>query len=183
MGWKKGLLKREKEEPAYVAEKSNGTEPKNLPSTLFGTTVQVTGQIRSDEDMLVSGRIRGEIDCAKMIIVASGGSVEGSIRCKSIVISGSVEGDVVAEERVTIEASGRLRGDITTKILTHQPGGFFEGYSHMVEHPKPAPPKPAPPPPQEPPPPKKEKKQDRKLEQMELQEAPEILDEKEGTES
>lgn len=101
--------------------------------THIGQTVVIDGGISSEQDMLIAGVVVGEIKCREQIVVAATGKVEGRIQCRSIIITGEVLGNIDASEQITIESSGRLSGDIRTKTLTNQPGGFFEGYSHMIE--------------------------------------------------
>lgn len=101
--------------------------------TVIGPGLVLEGKLESDEDVWIAGRIKGEVHCKRKVIVARGGHIEASVTCSSIVVFGEVVGNVVAEEHVIIESSGRLLGDITTKLLTNQPGGFFEGYSKMID--------------------------------------------------
>lgn len=132
MVWKK-KPKQAQEEPIRDLEARPVSANKSAASTRLGASLVIHGEVRCDEDMLVSGKLIGQVHCGKQIIVATSGYIEGEISCRSILISGQVKGDVVAKDGITIEATGRLRGDITTKILTNQPGGFFEGYSHMID--------------------------------------------------
>jgi cytoskeletal protein CcmA (bactofilin family) len=101
--------------------------------TVIGPGLVLEGKLESDEDVWIAGRIKGEVHCKRKVIVAKGGHIEASVHCSSIVIFGEVVGNVVAKEHVIIESSGRLIGDICTKLLTNQPGGFFEGYSKMMD--------------------------------------------------
>ncbi len=132
MVWKK-KTKQDQEVPIRNIEARPVSSTENSASTRLGATLVIHGEIRCDEDMLVSGRVIGKVQCSKQITVAGSGYIEGEVVCRSILISGEVKGDVEAKDGITIEATGRLRGDITTKVLTNHPGGFFEGYSHMMD--------------------------------------------------
>lgn len=113
---------------------SNDQEGKgSAKGTVIGPGLLLEGKLESDEDVWIAGRIKGEVHCKRKVIVARSGHIEASIHCASIVVFGEVVGNVVADEHVIIESSGRLIGDITTKLLTNQPGGFFEGYSKMMD--------------------------------------------------
>jgi len=118
--------------PTAVAPAAPGAASSHT-STHIGQTIVLDGGISSEQDMLISGVVVGEIKCREQIVVAATGKVEGRIHCRSIIITGEVLGNIDASEHVTIESSGRVTGDIHTKTLTHQLGGFFEGYCHMVE--------------------------------------------------
>ena len=129
MGWRK----KERETNAEPAREIATPKRSSSGTTQIGASVTIEGRIQADEDIVVSGTIRGEIRGDKHVFISETGQVHGEIHCHSVVISGEVHGNVHARENITIEQTGRLRGDITTKVLTNQPGGFFEGYSHMIE--------------------------------------------------
>ena len=114
---------------ASVREESGQADK---PATILGETLVVEGTITSARDMLIAGRVKGNLTCQGRVVISETGYVEGKIECKSIVIIGQVKGDINALEEITIESTGKLVGDISSKILTNHPGGFFEGYSHMI---------------------------------------------------
>ena len=132
MAWGRSKNETRKNEiPAMgVSPKAPAT---SVAPTVVGKTAAIEGIIRSEKEVLICGKLKGELACEQGVTVAHGGLVEGQISCATAVISGEVRGNIVARDQVTIESTGRLKGDITTKTLIHQPGGFFEGYSHMVE--------------------------------------------------
>lgn len=130
MGWRKKDKSTTVSTPVAVTKTVVSADTK---ATVIGPSIAVDGTVRADENMWIAGQVNGEIVSEKQITIAQSGRVEGAIRCQSITISGEVKGNVHATEQITIEQTGRLVGDITTKILTNQPGGFFEGYSHMLQ--------------------------------------------------
>jgi len=89
------------------------------------------GQTRSEDDLQIDGLVKGQLECSRHILVGNSGRVEAFIKCHSITIQGQVSGNIQAEHSITIESTGRLVGDLNTRILVHQPGGFFEGHSSM----------------------------------------------------
>ncbi|CAM2008643.1 bactofilin family protein [Acanthopleuribacter pedis] len=129
MGWldKRRNGKNETRSQPEVFTKGRGD------STIVGPNLVIEGKLDSKEDIWIAGQIKGELDCASRIVVAASGRIQGSIKCQSIAIFGEVEGNIDAAEEITVEASGKLIGDIKTKVFTNQPGGFFEGYSHMLD--------------------------------------------------
>ncbi len=102
------------------------------PPTCLSDTTSLVGDLKSRDAMLISGKVEGSIECDRQVTIHIKGQVTGKINCGSIVIHGEVQGDIHAREEVVIESTGRLTGDIYTKVFTHHPGGFFEGYSHML---------------------------------------------------
>jgi len=104
-----------------------------VKGTLVGPHMVFEGVTRGREDLTVEGTIKGQLNCEKHVLVGQSGVVEAKVICHSITIRGQVIGNVEAADRITIEETGRLTGDITAKVFINQPGGFFEGYSHMLK--------------------------------------------------
>lgn len=118
--------------PVSPVPKSPMPSPGGKTSTIAEGAV-CEGVTRAENDIYISGIVRGELHCKAQIVVEQSGLVEAQVSCQSIVVKGAVKGDVKADDHVTIAASGKLTGDITAKVFTNQPGGFFEGYSHMMQ--------------------------------------------------
>lgn len=103
-------------------------------STIIGPGLTIEGKLRTErEEIWIAGRILGDLESDGRVTIADSGLIEGSVHCKTVIIHGEVKGNVVADESITIEATGRLIGDITSKQFINQPGGFFQGYSKMLE--------------------------------------------------
>jgi len=100
----------------------------------FGMSLE--GALTGNIPVFIEGNLNGKIDCQGKITVGRKGRVEADIHCRSIVIEGEVIGNIDASESICIESSGSLKGDIKTKSFINQPGGFFEGYSHMINEEK-----------------------------------------------
>jgi len=120
-------------EQKAVPSKIAPRDSRATPPTILGAAIDVTGEIKSDKDMLILGQVKGKIQSTAQVLIGESGKVEGGIKCKTLVIDGQVVGNVEATEQVTINNTGSLTGDITTKLFINQPGGFFEGYSHMIQ--------------------------------------------------
>lgn len=79
----------------------------------------------------INTHLKGEVDCAGAVVVADQGEVEGEIRAGFISIAGKVKGTIRASEKIEIKANGVVLGDIHTASLVIEPGGYFDGQSHM----------------------------------------------------
>jgi cytoskeletal protein CcmA (bactofilin family) len=79
----------------------------------------------------INTHLKGEIDCAGVVVLADQGEVEGEIRASFISIAGKVKGTIHAFEKVEIKAHGIVLGDIHTPSLLIEPGGYFDGQCHM----------------------------------------------------
>lgn len=102
-------------------------------ATRIGEGFVLKGDIVAEKGMRVDGTIIGQINSQALVHVGPKGRIEGNICCNTIIIEGEVCGNVEATTSITLEATGKLVGDTTTKEFTNRPGGFFEGYSHMMD--------------------------------------------------
>ena len=130
MAWSR--KKKQIESPAEV-EIATPTRSSRGSVTSIGPEIVIEGKVIAKEDILISGVVKGSLESTASITVATSGKIEGEVACASIHISGEVVGDVNASEQIVIESSGRLTGDTTTRTFANRPGGFFEGYSHMLQ--------------------------------------------------
>ena len=101
-----------------VCEKSCGFEVK-------GTTLQ--GEIRTDSNMRIDGKVKGTINAKGKIIIGQTGIVEGDVICQTSEIEGTLEGKITCSEILSLKATAKLNGDILTKKLAIEPGAAFSG--------------------------------------------------------
>lgn len=106
-------------------EKSAGT------TTAIGPSIVIKGKLKSDEDLIVKGRIEAEIQSSKALLVENSGIVKANVRVKSARISGVLVGNITAEERVEIAADGRMVGDIIAPKIIINDGAAFRGRIDM----------------------------------------------------
>ena len=109
--------------------KENGA--KSGTTTAIGPTIVIKGKLRSDEDLVVKGRVEAEISSSKALLVENSGIIKANIRVKSARISGVMVGNVVAEERVEIAPDGRMVGDLTAPKIIINDGAAFRGRIDM----------------------------------------------------
>ncbi|MCB1042194.1 MAG: polymer-forming cytoskeletal protein [Acidobacteria bacterium] len=107
-------------------------KPSSSGSTRIGPQMTIDGLAEGNEDLVIDGTVKGKVVCQGLVTVGKTGVIRADVTCNSITIEGDVFGNIVADSSVTIESTGRLTGDITAKTFINQPGGFFEGYSHML---------------------------------------------------
>lgn len=111
-------------------------------SSLIGKTLLVKGEVFSEDEILIEGRIQGKIKVKNRVVVGRDGVVEAEIDAREIVIHGKVTGDVRGSQRVEIVPAGTLHGNIQAPRVVIADSGFFEGSIEMRprEEKAPAPP-------------------------------------------
>lgn len=102
-------------------------------TTLLGRSLKVKGNISSDEEILIEGKVDGKINIKHNVIVGANGKVNADIHAKEILIKGQVTGNVYAENKVEILPGGILNGDIVSEKVILAEGSKFKGNIDMSE--------------------------------------------------
>jgi cytoskeletal protein CcmA (bactofilin family) len=110
---------------------------------ILSNDVHIKGSVRFTDDLLVDGRIEGEISSDGALTVAENAHLKAEVSTKSIVIYGKVHGNVTCTERVEIKGSAEMVGDVKAGTISIEPGAIFVGKSE-VGNPSSAPKKSAP---------------------------------------
>lgn len=103
--------------------------PGKINSIMEGTSIE--GELRSDSNVRIDGRVKGTIHVRGRLIVGATGVVEGEIHCQSSDIEGTVNGKVLCQDLLSLKATAKLTGDIRTKQLAIEPGAVFSGNCDM----------------------------------------------------
>jgi cytoskeletal protein CcmA (bactofilin family) len=100
-------------------------------SSLIGNTLLIKGEVFSDDEILIEGKIQGKINVKNRLIVGKNGNVEADIEAREVVIKGKVIGNVKGGQRVEIVAAGILHGNINSPRVVIADSGVFEGNIEM----------------------------------------------------
>lgn len=94
---------------------------------VVGPQVRITGSIEFDGDVLVQGRVDGDIRCLSLVI-AHEATVEGAVTAGEVIVEGVVTGTIVAD-RLVLKADSDVEGEIYHGDLLLEQGCYFEGKS------------------------------------------------------
>jgi cytoskeletal protein CcmA (bactofilin family) len=108
-------------------QRSPGNSSAGGGITIVDFGVTLVGQIVSDEDVWVRGRIEGNVSSSGLVVIEPRGSVQGDITAENLSIGGEVVGSVVVARRFELRASGRMRGDIRAAIVSISEDSFLQG--------------------------------------------------------
>lgn len=113
--------------PAYPARRTIEDAPTRA-AAVIGKSLVVTGEITGKEDLLVDGRVEGDIELLEnRLTVGVGGHVEGSVRAREIVVYGVVQGNMEAGERVEIKKNAKVIGDLRASRPVIEDEAYFKG--------------------------------------------------------
>lgn len=98
---------------------------------ILGTGTVVKGEIISNGDFRLDGRLIGTINAKGKVVIGTTGSIEGEVICQNADFSGGIKARVTVAELLSLKASAKLTGDIITNKLSIEPGAKFSGTCNM----------------------------------------------------
>jgi cytoskeletal protein CcmA (bactofilin family) len=115
-----------------MGTKYNGETPSGVlhNALAFGTTVK--GDITTDGDFRLDGRLEGTISCGGKIVIGQTAQVEGDIISVNAEILGRVEGSITTSEVLVLKPTAIIKGIITTQALVVEPSAKFSGTCNMT---------------------------------------------------
>jgi cytoskeletal protein CcmA (bactofilin family) len=101
-------------------------------TTHIGPSVVFEGDLTSDEDMTIAGRLVGDLYAKNAtLIVAQSGRLESVIRAARVVVHGTVTGSITANERIELTPSAQVTGDLSATRVVVADGATFHGRIDM----------------------------------------------------
>ena len=115
--------------PTPINKTAEPVSPGKINSIMEGTSIE--GEIKSDSNIRVDGRVKGTVNARGRVIVGQTGIIEGEVICQSSDIEGTVIGKINCQDLLSLKATAKLQGDINTKKLAIEPGAVFTGNCSM----------------------------------------------------
>jgi cytoskeletal protein CcmA (bactofilin family) len=104
---------------------SSGGNTRNVLSS----DVEIKGIVKFQHDLIVDGKIEGEIQSSGNLTVGENARIKAEIKTGTIIIYGKVHGNMIATDRAELKSSAEVVGDIKAKTLTIEAGAIFVGKS------------------------------------------------------
>jgi cytoskeletal protein CcmA (bactofilin family) len=108
------------------------TIPTEMKNSIVGKTLFIKGNVFSDEEVFIEGKIEGEIHIQHRVVIEKSGVVNADIDAREVIIKGTVNGNVKASYRVEIIPDGVLNGNILSKGVVLREGAIFKGSINMT---------------------------------------------------
>ena len=123
--------------PGAPVNATTGIRPINsIARTLacLGATIVVKGEITSDEDLQIDGKVEGPISLrGHRLTVGRAAQLSSEITAREVIVYGNVSGNLRARDRVEIKKDGRVIGNIATARISIEDGAYFKGHIE-IEH-------------------------------------------------
>ena len=104
---------------------------KNNMSSILGADLEINGNINISGDLLVYGKVNGNITSSGSVNTSEGSLIKGNIISENANISGEIHGDIVAKQKVSLNSNAVLIGNLESSILIIEEGAQFDGISSM----------------------------------------------------
>lgn len=88
---------------------------------------QIRGRLSGAEDVLVNGRIDGEVDLDGELTVGPEGILKADVNATRVVVKGVVAGDISASESVALVDGCKVVGDVRAPVVQITEGARFSG--------------------------------------------------------
>ena len=101
------------------------------PTNVLASGIEIIGSIRFSNDMIIDGKIEGEITSDKgRVTIGENANIKGDITAGEVKVFGKVEGKITSE-RCELKEKSRITGDIKTKMLSMDEGAQLAGRTEI----------------------------------------------------
>jgi cytoskeletal protein CcmA (bactofilin family) len=100
-------------------------------TAFFGAKLSIKGKVTGSGNLIVMGKLEGEVDLAGELVVAAPAVLNGEIRAVILAVSGNVTGTLTAGEKIHLEKSAVVIGRMNTPRLSVVEGATFNGEIEM----------------------------------------------------
>ncbi|WKK66575.1 bactofilin family protein [Lutimonas zeaxanthinifaciens] len=111
-------------------EKKDHSSPVGERNTIAKNT-SLVGDIKSDGDFRVDGKIEGTIKTSGRVVIGKDGFVSGTIDCTNADIEGSFSGKLIVDQVLSLKSSADISGDVVMGKLSVEPGAVFNATCAM----------------------------------------------------
>lgn len=91
----------------------------------------ITGDIKTESDIRIDGKLEGVIETSRKLIIGKGGSVNGKVVCQNADIEGKLVGEITVKDTLSLKASGEIEGEISLGKLVVEAGAVFNATCKM----------------------------------------------------
>ncbi|MCK5677253.1 MAG: polymer-forming cytoskeletal protein [Flavobacteriaceae bacterium] len=111
-------------------------EKKGIPNQLgerniIAKNTSVVGDISSDGDFRVDGKIEGTVKTTGRVVIGQEGVVTGTIDCTNADIEGTFSGKLIVDQVLSLKSTANISGEVTLGKLSVEPGAAFNATCTM----------------------------------------------------
>lgn len=97
-------------------------------TAVIGKSVQVRGEVKGNEDLVVEGLVEGTITLNEhRLTIGANAKVTANVGARDVVVLGTLQGDIHAAGRVELRSGSHVNGDIRAARLSVEDNAIFSG--------------------------------------------------------
>lgn len=101
------------------------------PTNVLSSGIEITGSVRFASDMIVDGKIEGEIRSEKgRVTIGENAVIKGDVSAGEVKVYGRIEGKITSE-RCELKDKSRINGDIKSKVFSMEEGAKLSGRTEI----------------------------------------------------
>jgi cytoskeletal protein CcmA (bactofilin family) len=117
---------------APSTDKIEEADSKDLSMTHIGKGVVFDGELSSDEDLQIDGRLKGHLHVRDgTLTIGQSANIEAEVRATRVVVHGSIQGSIAASERIDLGPTSTVNGSLTAERVVISDGAIFNGAVDM----------------------------------------------------
>ena len=101
------------------------------PTGVIAKGIEIKGTLSGAGDLVVEGRVEGEIDLKNMLTIEESGEVRADVEVESILVHGRMSGNIEASDKVQVSSTALVVGDIKAPRVVLEDGARFKGSIEM----------------------------------------------------
>jgi len=113
------------------ATRDHGSSSDCSPAVTGLTVVEegmtLEGDIVSEENVRVRGRIDGNVATSGSVVIEPRGWIRGEVTADNLILEGNLEGRATVAHKFELRATGRMRGDIKAAVVAIAEEAFLQG--------------------------------------------------------
>lgn len=95
--------------------------------TRISSTTTVRGRVSGSDDLLVDGKVEGDVCIDGDLTIHSDARIDGNIEANQVEINGCVQGNVSAAAVLSITKTAKVQGDLLAPTIIIADGALLKG--------------------------------------------------------
>jgi cytoskeletal protein CcmA (bactofilin family) len=109
----------------FSDKKNKNTTNTMNERNIIGANTTVKGDIISEGDFRIDGKVEGTIKTSARIVLGKQGVIKGDVICNNADIEGTINGSLKVEDMLTLKSSAKVQGEVIMGKLAVEPGAEF----------------------------------------------------------